>query len=152
MIKGLFETHLYVRDLQQSVVFYRDVLGMEYCYEDRERKIVFFWIGAPRKAMLGLWQMPEEKIQPRHFAFECDADWVLAEAVPFLKERNIACFNFLKDGSEQPMVFAWMPAVAVYFNDPDGHVLEFIGILNGNSLPHLGVVPYDVWINAAKNS
>lgn len=150
MIKGLFETHLYVRDLQRSIIFYRDVLGLEYCYADDERNIAFFWIGAPRKAMLGLWQMPEEQVQPRHFAFECDSDWVLQQSVAFLNERNIACYNFLKDGIEQPMVFAWMPAVSIYFDDPDGHSLEFIGILPGNSKPALGVVSYEEWMRLSR--
>jgi len=145
MIRGLFETHLYVRNLQRSVAFYRDLPGLEYCYSDSERNIAFFWIGAPQKAMLGLWQMPEEQVQPRHFAFECNAAWVLEQSVSFLNERNIACYNFLKDGIERPMVFAWMPAVSIYFDDPDGHSLEFIGILPGHAKPELGVISYDEW-------
>ncbi len=46
------------------------------------------------------------------------------------------------------MVFAWMPAIAIYFNDPDGHQLEFIAILAGKGQPALGVISYDEWINA----
>jgi lactoylglutathione lyase len=44
------------------------------------------------------------------------------------------------------MVFAWMPAVAIYFNDPDGHSLEFIAILPGKPRPELGVISFDEWI------
>ena len=88
----------------------------------------------------GLWEKPKEKIDIRHFAFECETDWILNESVEYLKKRNIGCYNFLKDGTERPMVFAWMPAISIYFDDPDGHSLEFIGILNGRSKPENGIV------------
>ncbi|MFC4163184.1 hypothetical protein ACFOWU_05950 [Epilithonimonas zeae] len=38
-----------------------------------------------------------------------------------------------------------MPALALYFNDPDGNQLEFIHILNGKSQPELGVLSYEEW-------
>ena len=47
----------------------------------------------------------------------------------WLKDRRLACHNFLDDGTERPMVFAWMPALSIYFTDPDGHSLEFIAML-----------------------
>ena len=149
MIKGLFETHLYVRDLERSVTFYKNILGLEECHRDEQRNIVFFWVGAPQKFMLGIWQMPESEVKPRHFAFECEPEWVLNNAVSFLQKHHLTGYNFLNDGTERPMVFAWMPAVAIYFNDPDGHVLEFIGILEGTAKPELGVVSYRAWINAS---
>jgi lactoylglutathione lyase len=43
--------------------------------------------------------------------------------------------------------FAWMPALAIYFNDPDGHVLEFIAILEGEARPNLGVISYEDWLS-----
>jgi lactoylglutathione lyase len=52
---GLFETHLTVADLQRSIAFYRDVVGLELAYEVPERGAAFLWIGAPGDAMLGLW-------------------------------------------------------------------------------------------------
>lgn len=149
MIKGLFETHLYVSDLERSAAFYKNVLGLEECHRDEKRNIIFFWVSAPQKFMLGIWQMPEKEVQPRHFAFECEPDWVLNDSVSFLHSKNLSCYNFLNDGTDRPMVFAWMPAVSIYFNDPDGHVLEFIGILEGNAMPELGVVSYEEWINAS---
>ena len=69
----------------------------------------------------------------------------MTKSVSFLKERNISPYNFLKDGTEAPMVFAWMPAIAIYFNDPDGHYLEFIAILEGKSRSELGVISYEKW-------
>ena len=43
------------------------------------------------------------------------------------------------------MVFSWMPAIAIYFLDPDGNELEFIAILEGEAKPKLGVMDYEEW-------
>ena len=146
MIKGLFETHLYVKDLTRSVKFYSKILGLEQCYYERERNGAFFWIGEPRKFMLGLWEKPGKEIGCGHIAFECEPEWVLNESVRFLKERKLKFRNFLNDGTERPLVFTWMPAVSIYFDDPDGHELEFIGILEGRSWPDKGIISYDEWL------
>jgi catechol 2,3-dioxygenase-like lactoylglutathione lyase family enzyme len=151
MIKGLYETHICVKDLKRSVYFYKNILGLELCYEDVERNICFFWIGQPQKSMLGIWEQKELDIEKRHFAFACDPDWILKDSVGFLSQRNIEPYNFLNNGKKQPMVFAWMPAVSIYFNDPDGHVLEFIGILIGDPKPKLGVISYEEWMKHLKS-
>ncbi len=69
----------------------------------------------------------------------------LNKSVPFLKERNLKPYNFLNDHHEIPMVFSWMPALSIYFDDPDGHCLEFISILEGQPRPELGIITYDEW-------
>jgi len=148
MITGLYETHLFVENLEKSVDFYQKVLGLVLCHFEEKRRAAFFWVGQPQEAMLGLWEKPKEEIDKRHFAFKCEPADVLAKSVNFLAERNLQPYNFLKDGTAQPMVFAWMPAIAIYFNDPDGHQLEFIAILAGKGQPALGVISYDEWINA----
>jgi len=48
MIKGLFETHLFVKDLERSIAFYNDILGVEQCYFEADRRAAFFWIGLPQ--------------------------------------------------------------------------------------------------------
>ena len=145
MIKGLYETHLFVADLERSIDFYANILGLEQCHYEEGRRAAFFWIGQPKEYMLGLWEKPVDDIDIRHFAFRCDPEWVLNESIPYLKERNLVPYNFLNDGTERPMVFAWTPAVAIYFLDPDGHELEFIGILDGPARPELGVISYEEW-------
>ncbi len=145
MIKGLYETHLFVENLERSVNFYKNILGLEQCYFEQERRAAFFWIGKPKEAMLGLWEKPTKEIDKRHFAFTCDLEDVLTRSVTFLKERDLKPYNFLNDGTKTPMVFAWMPSIAIYFNDPDGHQLEFIAILEGKSRPELGVITYEKW-------
>ncbi len=56
MIKGLYETHLFVENLERSIDFYSNVLGLQQCYYEEERRVAFFRIGKPKEAMLGLWE------------------------------------------------------------------------------------------------
>lgn len=148
MIKGLYETHLFVENLERSIEFYSKTLGLKQCRYGAERRTAFFWIGKDKQFMLGLWEKPKEKIDIRHFAFECEPEWILNESVDFLKSRNLKYWNFLDNDNEKPMVFCWMPAISIYFNDPDGHDLEFIGVLSGKSKSdeEKRVVTYEEWL------
>ncbi|RNC85663.1 MAG: VOC family protein [Balneola sp.] len=150
MIKGLYETHLFVENIERSIKFYGEVLGLTQCHYEEKRRAAFFWIGEDKQAMLGLWEKPKEEIEQRHFAFECEPKWILNESVDFLKSHNLEYWNFLSDGTDRPMVFAWMPAIAIYFNDPDGHPLEFIGILEGKARPEQGILSYEQWLEIEK--
>lgn len=145
MIKGLYETHIQVSDLEKSLKFYTEVLGLKFAHKDDTRPIIFLWISEGKQAMLGLWEQ-KENLQTRHFAFSSTTEDILNYSVDYLKNRNLKPYNFLKDGLDTPMVFAWMPALAIYFNDPDGNQLEFISILEGEAKPELGVVSYEDWM------
>ena len=146
MIKGLYETHLEVSNLENATAFYRDTLDLELALVEEKRRIAFFWIGKTKEFMLGLWEKKDEPVHTRHFAFRCSPDDILNKSVDWLKQKGLQPYNFLKDGTEQPMVFAWMPAIAIYFNDPDGNVLEFISVLEGKGRPELGVISYEEWL------
>jgi lactoylglutathione lyase len=146
MIKGLYETHLFVKNLENSIDFYQNKLGLELCHMEAERRVAFFWIGKPKEAMLGLWEKPEEEVCRLHMAFRADIDDVLNKSGTFLLERSVKPYNFLKDGTDMPIVFCWMPAMSIYFDDPDGNVLEFIAVLKGKGRPDLGLVTYDEWL------
>ncbi len=150
MIKGLYETHLEVKNLEQAIDFYQHTLGLEFALLEEKRRIAFFWIGGTKAYMLGLWEKPNEAIQPRHFAFSCDKEFILHESVSFLKSKGLQPYNFLKDGTERPMVFAWMPAIAIYFKDPDENILEFIAVLEGEGQPEWGVISYEEWTERKK--
>ena len=65
MIKGLYETHLFVEDLERSIEFYDKVLGLKQCHYEAERRAAFFWIGNDKQSMLGLWEKPKEEIDIR---------------------------------------------------------------------------------------
>ena len=145
MIKGLYETHVQVSDLENAIEFYTEVLGLELAHKEENRRIAFLWIGKNKESMLGLWEQ-KENLQTRHFAFTADKEDILNYSVEFLNNKNLQPYNFLKNESVQPMVFAWMPALAIYFNDPDGNQLEFISILEGDGKPELGVISYEDWL------
>lgn len=145
MIKGLYETHVQVSDLENAIKFYTEILGLEFAHKEENRRIAFLWIGKNKESMLGLWEQ-KENLQTRHFAFTANKEDILNYSVEFLKNKNLKPYNFLKDGIEKPMVFAWMPALAIYFNDPDGNHLEFISILEGDGKPELGVLSYEEWM------
>ena len=59
--------------------------------------------------------------------------------------KGIKTHNFLDDDIGELYVFGWMPAVSVYFKDPDGHSLEFISMLPDEAKPELGMVPWSTW-------
>ena len=144
MISGLFETHLAVSDLARSMDFYGRVLGLELAHRDATRPVTFYWIGQRGGAMLGLWEKPPDQILPQHFAFRSTPEQILEQSAAWLSERNLRGYNFLRDETG-PMVFAWMPAVAIYFRDPDGHELELIAMLDDAPRPEEGVVSWERW-------
>lgn len=148
MIRSLYETHLFVENLEISTQFYSTVLGLKQCYYEAERRAAFFWIGRDKEAMLGLWEKPKDEIDIRHFAFRCEKEFVLDQAVDFLQRHNLKPYNFLNDDTSNPMVFSWMPVIAIYFDDPDVHILEFIALLEGDSRPEQGVVSYEDWLSS----
>lgn len=145
MIQGLFETHIKVANLEQSMSFYGERLGLPLATLDEKRRVAFYWLGGRGEAMLGVWEQTDRPIQAQHFAFRCSIEDVLHQSVAYLRARHLPAYNFLKDGAERPMVFGWMPAVAIYFNDPDGHSLEFIAMLPDSPRPDVGVVSWEAW-------
>ena len=38
-----------------------------------------------------------------------------------------------------------MPAAAVYLRDPDGHLLEYLAMLDENPQPERGIIPWSEW-------
>ncbi|WP_152392961.1 VOC family protein [Paenibacillus guangzhouensis] len=127
MIKNLYETHLQVKNLNTSIEFYNK-LGLELSLLIEDRRIAFFYIGKERQ-LLGLWEVPDgNEVSKRHFAFGTDLD-LLKKSIDWLKERGIEPVKAFGKEPIEPIVHAWMPAAAIYFNDPDGNELEFIAWL-----------------------
>jgi lactoylglutathione lyase len=141
-VRGLFETHLTVADLPASVAFYRDVVGLPVALELPERGAAFHWIGFPGNAMLGLWSVGSAPMNMQlHIAFEMSLADVLA-APDRLAARGVQALSFFGDPAHEPSVLGWMPAAAVYFRDPDGHLLEYLSMLEGAPQPQLGILPW----------
>ena len=145
-IRGLYEAHLTVSDLERSVAFYRDVVGLPVALEVPERACAFFWIGAPQQAMLGLWSLGSMPMaMALHIAFDVALDDVLA-APERLRDAGITPLSFFGEETDEPSVVGWMPAAAVYFRDPDGHMLEYLAVPDEPPRPGSGIVPWTEWV------
>src|SRR5262245_32644531 len=73
LVRGLFETHLHVANLERAMGFYGDVLGLELGLKETERRAALYWIGRNRSAMLGIWEKPPwvaggagKQVAPQH--------------------------------------------------------------------------------------
>ena len=42
-------------------------------------------------------------------------------------------------------MIGWMPAATQYFRDPDGHLLEYLAMLDEKPRADLGIVPWSEW-------
>ena len=143
--RGLFEVHLTVRDLDLAIGFYRDIVGLTVAHVTKGRQAAFLWIGSARKAMLGLWAAGSApQAVALHTAFRVSLADVLA-APDFLRNAGVTPLDFDGRPTDQPVVLAWMPAAAVYFRDPDGHLLEYIAMLPHEPRSDCGVVPWRTW-------
>src|SRR5437870_2737432 len=133
----LYETHLPVTSTEASAKFYVEVVGLEFAHRDPGRDVVFLWIGANRRSMLGLWGPTTargKEFHRCHFAMAL----ALVELLAVGKRLNglgIATRNFAGEETAEPSVIGWMPSAQLYFRDPDGHSLEFIALLDESPEP-----------------
>ena len=146
-VSGLYEAHLTVADLDRSIAFYRDVVGLELAHTVPARHAAFFWIGGRERSMLGLWCIHSAPMSMRlHIAFAAELDDV-RNSIAGLRAMGITP----RSGGggpeiDEPLVFPWMPAASVYFDDPDGHSLEYIAILPEAPRPEIpGTMPLSAW-------
>jgi GNAT superfamily N-acetyltransferase len=145
---SLFETHLTVGDLDRSVVFYRDVVGLPVALEVRERGAAFLWIGGPGEAMLGLWSLGSAPMAlSLHIALAASLRAVLG-ACEALRAKGVTPLSFFGDETTEPSVIGWMPAAAVYFRDPDGHLIEYLAMLDEPPRADRGIIPWSAWTAA----
>lgn len=144
-ISGVYETHLPVRDLDTSIAFYRDRIGLELAYRNDDRDLAFFWVGGKDQGMLGLWGAGTAPLgMVLHFAFRVDRETMLYSQ-SFLKQSGIAPLGINGEPVEEPVVIGWMPAISIYFKDPDGHSIEMIHVLDEPSRPDFGVQALSAW-------
>ena len=149
---GLFETHLTVSDLDRSIVFYRDLIGLPLALVLEEHGSAFFWIGGPGEAMLGLWSLRSAPMGlSLHIALETSLGEVLG-ACDALRSNDVTPLSFFGTETTEPSVIGWMPAAAVYFRDPDGHLIEYLAMLEEPARAELGIVPWSAWPGANPDS
>ena len=142
---GLFEAHLTVTDLDRSMAFYRDVVGLEPALHVPERAAAFFWVGGPGRSMLGLWSLGSAPIGVTlHLALDTPLGDVLRVG-DRLRAAGLTPLSFFGEEADEPSVIGWMPAAAVYLRDPDGHLLEFLAMLDTEPRPDAGIVSWSEW-------
>jgi lactoylglutathione lyase len=144
-IARLFEAHLPVANLEASIAFYRDRVGLELAHLASARQAAFFWVGSRGNGMLGLWAAgsgPQKTTL--HVAFATALEDVIA-APRALQSAGIVALDFDGQPTNEPVVLAWMPAASIYFRDPDGHMLEYIAMLAEEPRPDDGVVGWHHW-------
>jgi lactoylglutathione lyase len=144
-ILGLFEAHLPVADLARAIEFYRDRLGLPLAHVDEGRRVAFLWAGSPGEAMLGLWETgASPNRMTLHVAFRVPREAVI-HAPRALRAEGITPLDFDERQTDEPVVLAWMPALAVYFRDPDGHLLEYLAMIDERPRPDRGVLSFAQW-------
>jgi lactoylglutathione lyase len=120
--------------------------------EVSDRNAAFFWIGEPKISMLGLWSVGSMPMALNlHIAFEVTLDNLL-EASNRLKANGITPLSFFGEETAEPSVIGWMPAAAIYFKDPDNHLIEYLTMLDHSPGPDLGIIPWSEWLVKSKPS
>jgi lactoylglutathione lyase len=141
---------LTVSDLQRSVSFYRDLVGLPLALEVPKRNAAVFWVGEARDSLLGLWSLGSAPLGlTLHVAFEVTTNDLL-DAPNRLQALGIAPLSFFGAETSEPSVIGWMPAAALYFPDPDGYLLEYLTMLDKDPRPDPGIVPWSEWLAQRK--
>jgi lactoylglutathione lyase len=144
-VAGLFEAHLLANNLERSIQFYRDVVGLSLARHDERLGAAFLWTGEPGSSMLGLWATGTAPIAlSLHVAFAATVEDVL-DAPQRLRSFGVTPLSFDTKEADEPSVICWMPAVAVYFRDPDGHLLEYLAMLDAPPVAERGVIAWSEW-------
>ena len=132
----LYEAHLPVSDLDRSIEFFLGILNWRIGYENRERNIAFLLSNDDAETMLGLWGTGSlyGEMTKHHVAFWLELDELL-EKFQFMKEEGFDVHGFSGE-TDQPSVIGWMPTAQFYFEDPDGHSIEFISRVPGQADPN----------------
>lgn len=126
-VVGVIETSIYVEDMDRSITFYRDVLGFPCADDEPGRRLTAMWAG-PRQVLLiclrggsikpieirgGLIPAHDGR-GPLHVAFG------VAEASREVWRNRLAELEVALTGEVDWSSGGW----SLYFEDPDGHVLE----------------------------
>lgn len=131
MIKALYETHLQVKSLEDSIKFY-ELLGLNLLSKSGNR-VAFMKIGEKdgKYQELGLWQVNEgQEVVTRHFAFEVELEDLL-KAKEWLFAKGIETIGRFGHTNSEPVVHTSGPLASIYFNDPDENELEFASRVPG---------------------
>lgn len=150
--QGLYEVHLPTTDLHRALDFYTDVLGFRPGFGNpTDGGMLLLFDDEGTRWMLGLYEV--DGVEHRHPAeyhvsfrvAESDADrmvsWLEARGVEPVHPPNAP----IQGPMDEPIVHGWLPAAAVFFRDPDGHLLELIVDLPEPPRPDFDYRPLSEW-------
>ena len=115
---------LYVSDLNQSLIFYRDLLGLpvimqQGTYIEFKTGVTILSINTREdvKEITGL-SVPDKKVSSQTFELGFVVEDVTL-TIDFLRQKGVTILK-------EPVVKPWGQTVA-YVEDPDGHFMNYIG-------------------------
>jgi lactoylglutathione lyase len=121
-------------------------VGLPFAFEAPERNAAFFWVGEAGDSLLGLWSLGSTPLGlTLHVAFEVTLNDLL-DAPKDMEALGVTPLSFYGVKTTEPSVIGWMPAASIFFRDPDGHLLEYLAMLDGNPRPDLGIVSWSEWL------
>ena len=139
---GFYEVHLPVKDVNRSIDFYVEKLGFKLGFGGKGgTSALLLYADGNARWMLGLFEVDtvvHRRPAEYHISFRVakgDADLM----VHHLREHGIEPVHPpaapLQGPMNEPIVHGWMPAAAVFFRDPDEHLIELIAELSDTPRP-----------------
>lgn len=125
-LQGLHHVTAISRDLERSVAFYRDLLGLALVHDgpsDDDPETRHVWFGALGGDVGGLVSFMEYPELPtgvvgvgstHHFALTVDSPEEQSAWRDYLREHGVECTEVFDRGSFR----------SIYVRDPDGHIVE----------------------------
>lgn len=144
MIKGIFEPHINVNNLSclrnfmnSCSAFFRSLRTLSV----NPNFIGLANLGRPCSASVRIIRL---RCQRQHVAFRIELEDML-QARRYLEGLGIRSENFRGEDTGELLVFPFMPAVSIYFDDPDGHSVELIAMLPDAPRPELEILYWREW-------
>jgi glyoxylase I family protein len=122
-LRGLHHVTAISRDLETTIGFYRDVLGLGIVHDgpsDDDPGARHVWFGAADGTLLSFMeypQLPEGVVgigSTHHFALRVDTVEEQEAWRNYLRERGVTCTDLINRGAFH----------SIYLRDPDGHMVE----------------------------
>jgi glyoxylase I family protein len=122
-LRGLHHVTAICRDVETTIGFYRDVLGLGVVHDGRsddDPDARHVWFGAADGTLVSFMeypQLPEGVVgvgSTHHFALRVDSLEEQEAWRNYLRERGVTCTDVINRGAFH----------SIYLRDPDGHMVE----------------------------
>ena len=122
VLRDLHYVVLFVEDLERSLGFYRNTLGLE--VRHRAEGYAELAVNGPKFALLERWRVPAlvgnaEALRPPSGAHEGEVAFLVDDVDAVYSQLRARDVVFVSAPTDRP----WSQRTA-YFKDPDGHLIE----------------------------